>query len=120
MDYPVLMCKRDRSFLMIRKWFLKKIGANGLVNLLAGYDNKSAYALCTLAVAKSSKDDVIVMEGKTNGRIVEPRGSFEWGWDSIFEPQGYDRTYAEMTDDEKLGLSHNSRAMEQLQNLIKQ
>lgn len=32
--------------------------------------------------------------GRTPGKIVEPRGSRDFGWDPVFEPEGYDKTYA--------------------------
>ena len=45
------------------------------------------------------------------GTIVAPRGQSTFGWDNIFQPKGYEKTYGEMTLDEKNTLSHRSRAI---------
>ncbi|MCX6214770.1 RdgB/HAM1 family non-canonical purine NTP pyrophosphatase [Spirosoma sp.] len=63
-------------------------------------------------------------EGIIEGQIVtEPRGSGGFGYDPVFQPDGYDRTFAEMTIDEKGLISHRSRALAKmityLQNQIK-
>ena len=51
-------------------------------------------------------------EGRIDGRILtEPRGIGGFGYDPIFQPDGYDRTFAEMSVDEKNGMSHRSRAL---------
>jgi XTP/dITP diphosphohydrolase len=51
-------------------------------------------------------------EGTVEGQIIEvPRGSGGFGYDPIFQPDGYDRTFAEMSIDEKNTISHRSRAM---------
>ena len=39
------------------KWFLKKTGHKGLNNLLAAYDDKSAYAQCIFAFTSGKKDE---------------------------------------------------------------
>ncbi|GAB3029794.1 RdgB/HAM1 family non-canonical purine NTP pyrophosphatase [Spirosoma pulveris] len=51
-------------------------------------------------------------EGVIEGQIVTaPRGSGGFGYDPVFLPDGYDRTFAEMTIDEKGLISHRSRAL---------
>lgn len=54
-----------------------------------------------------------VFEGAVEGNIInEKRGTGGFGYDPIFVPKGYDRTFAEMTDQEKNRLSHRARALE--------
>lgn len=57
--------------------------------------------------------------GEVEGTVVyPPRGTSGFGYDPIFQPEGYDRTFGEMTSDEKHGwkpgdefaLSHRARA----------
>ncbi|KAL0485274.1 inosine triphosphate pyrophosphatase [Acrasis kona] len=96
------------------KWFLDKTGHDGLNKILAGYEDKSAYALCTLSFVKSSKDEPNVFLGKTHGKIVPARGPNSFGWDPIFLPDGFDKTYAELDKDTKNSISHRYRAFEQL------
>ncbi|KAG9447639.1 hypothetical protein H6P81_013767 [Aristolochia fimbriata] len=93
------------------KWFLQKIGHEGLNNLLKAYDDKSAYAMCIFSLALGPNEEPVSFVGKTMGKIVLPRGPPDFGWDPIFEPDGYQLTYAEMPKDEKNKISHRSRAL---------
>lgn len=98
------------------KWFLKKLGPGGLTRLLTGWEDKSAEAVCTFAYCDGEcKDlDVIMFQGITKGTIVEPRGSKDFGWDCIFKPEGFSKTYGEMTKEEKNHISHRYKAVEKL------
>jgi XTP/dITP diphosphohydrolase len=59
-----------------------------------------------------------LFEGRVFGDIVEPRGTAGFGYDPLFKPEGHDRTFGEMTAQEKhgvdwrsgQGLSHRARA----------
>jgi XTP/dITP diphosphohydrolase len=52
-------------------------------------------------------------EGKVEGVITEePRGSEGFGYDPVFLPEGFDRTFAEMSQSEKAGISHRGRAVQ--------
>eukprot|EP00256_Glycine_max_P065282 XP_025979877.1 inosine triphosphate pyrophosphatase isoform X2 [Glycine max] len=93
------------------KWFLQKLGHEGLNNLLMAYDDKSAYALCVFSFAAGSNSEPITFSGKTPGKIVPPRGPNDFGWDPIFEPDGYDQTYAQMPKEEKNKISHRSKSL---------
>jgi inosine triphosphate pyrophosphatase len=95
------------------KWFLEKTGPEGLVDALAAYDDKSAEALCVLAYATGPTDETPrTFVGRTRGRIVRPRGSRDFGWDCVFEPEGRAETYAEMDAATKNSISHRYRAFE--------
>ncbi|XP_022852847.1 inosine triphosphate pyrophosphatase [Olea europaea var. sylvestris] len=93
------------------KWFLEKIGHEGLNNLLMAYEDKSAYALCVFSLSLGPNADPITFLGKTAGKIVPLRGPKDFGWDPIFQPDGYDQTYAEMPKEEKNKISHRSQAL---------
>ncbi|KAL2242552.1 UNVERIFIED_CONTAM: Inosine triphosphate pyrophosphatase, partial [Sesamum indicum] len=84
-----------------------------LNNLLMAYEDKSAYALCVFSLALGPNTDPITFLGKTQGMIVPPRGPNDFGWDPIFQPDGYDKTYAEMAKEEKNKISHRYRALAQ-------
>ncbi|KAF4367279.1 hypothetical protein G4B88_026786 [Cannabis sativa] len=96
------------------KWFLEKIGHAGLNNMLMAYEDKSAYALCVFSLALGPKAEPITFLGKTPGKIVPPRGPTDFGWDPIFQPDGYEQTYAEMPKEEKNKISHRFRALAQV------
>ena len=54
-------------------------------------------------------------EGIVEGQIqTAPRGSGGFGYDPIFQPDGYDRTFAEMSLAEKNAISHRARALEKM------
>lgn len=57
-----------------------------------------------------------IFEGVAPGRLVwPPRGQLGHGYDPIFVPDGHDRTYAEMTADEKNAISHRAEAFRKLE-----
>lgn len=93
------------------KWFLEKIGHEGLNNLLMAYEDKSAYALCVFSLALGPNADPITFVGKTMGKIVPARGPNDFGWDPVFQPDGYQQTYAEMPKEEKNKISHRYKAL---------
>ena len=74
----------------------------------------SARFVCALALAQPG-GEVEVYEGEARGVIVwPPRGTQGFGYDPIFQPNGLDRTFGEMSHDEKLPMTHRARAFEKL------
>lgn len=56
-----------------------------------------------------------LFEGKIEGHILPQRkGEKGFGYDPIFVPEGYDRTFAEMEMSEKTAISHRTRAVEKM------
>ncbi len=63
---------------------------------------------------------ILVSEGEVVGRIAEePRGSGGFGYDPIFVPEGFNKTFAEMEPSEKHKISHRGRALRNLVELLK-
>ena len=62
--------------------------------MVSGFEDKTGYAMCIIAYMAGDLKQPILFIGKTNGSIVEPRGSRDFGWDPVFEPEGYNQTYA--------------------------
>jgi inosine triphosphate pyrophosphatase len=58
--------------------------------------------------------EVKIFEGRTEGSIVTPRGKRDFGWDPVFQPEGFQLTYAEMDADTKNSISHRGRALQKL------
>ena len=57
----------------------------------------------------------IIAEGRWHGRIAEtPAGDGGFGYDSLFIPDGFDITAAQMTRDEKQSSSHRALALNAL------
>lgn len=67
-----------------------------------------------MAFSPGPSEKVVLFTGKTEGAIVEPRGSRDFGWDPCFQPDGFSLTYAEMSKDVKNSISHRYRAIEKL------
>ena len=61
-----------------------------------------------------------LFEGIVEGRIAhQPSGAEGFGYDPLFIPDGYDKTFAEMTADEKNAVSHRGRAVRKLEEFLK-
>ena len=45
-------------------------------------------------------------------QIVPARGPLDFGWDPVFEPEGFTQTYAELPKDTKNTISHRFRSLE--------
>jgi XTP/dITP diphosphohydrolase len=56
-----------------------------------------------------------LFDGACEGKIIlEPRGQNGFGYDPLFVPNGFDKTFAELGDDVKNKISHRSKALEKL------
>ncbi len=77
-------------------------------------EQRSARFYCVAALVLADGGMEIV-EGECRGRILEaPRGAGGFGYDPIFQPEGYEISMAELPEDEKNALSHRGRAFAQL------
>jgi len=101
------------------KWFLEGIGHEGLNNLLMAYEDKSAYAQCIFSYSKGPGEEPIVFVGRTEGKIVPARGPLDFGWDPVFQPDGYDKTYAELDKEIKNSISHRGRSLAKVKDYFK-
>ncbi|MFO7871347.1 MAG: XTP/dITP diphosphatase [Kiritimatiellia bacterium] len=82
-----------------------------LLRETAGAENRRARFKCALALA-SPDGTCRVLEGKCEGVITEtPRGENGFGYDPLFIPEGYSRTFAEMEPQEKNSISHRAAAL---------
>ncbi len=81
---------------------------------LQGFEDKSAYFICVLALAWPD-GHVETFEGRINGQIVEPaRGLNGFGYDPIFIPNGYNITFGEFDPEVKTAIAHRAIAFNQL------
>lgn len=108
--------------------------------MLAAYEDKSAYALCVFSFSRGPEHEPITFEGRTEvsyigtyrtimlflttivtqGKIVPARGPTNFGWDPVFEPAGYDKTYAELDKEVKNSISHRYRSLAKLKEYLLQ
>ncbi|KIX10364.1 RdgB/HAM1 family non-canonical purine NTP pyrophosphatase [Rhinocladiella mackenziei CBS 650.93] len=94
------------------KHFLEALGHEGLNNMLAAYEDKTAFAVCTFAYSAGPGHEPILFQGRTQGKIVPARGPAVFGWDAVFEHDGL--TYAEMDKVTKNRISHRGKALAKL------
>jgi XTP/dITP diphosphohydrolase len=74
-------------------------------------EKRSAQFRCVIALAQNAKL-LGVFEGFVEGKIVDPpRGSGGFGYDPIFEPKGFEQTFAEMAPELKNKISHRAKAI---------
>ncbi len=102
------------------KDFLKKLGTKGLYKLIDGFEDKTAYSQCIFGLIAKKGDKGELFIGKTPGKIVDPRGPNNFGWDPVFEPEGFDKTYAELESETKNKISHRSKALAKLIDYLKE
>jgi XTP/dITP diphosphohydrolase len=78
----------------------------------SGAGSRAARFRCVLARARQGKV-LGIFEGAVEGIIVSAaRGAEGFGYDPIFQPRGYDRTFSELSAREKNTLSHRARAIQ--------
>lgn len=88
----------------------KTIGNEGILTLLSGAKDRSAWFETGIAYADA--DGIRVFVGRIDGTVVNPKGEKGFGYDPIFSVG--DKTLAEMSDDEKNQVSHRSRGLRAL------
>ncbi len=80
-----------------------------LKNLQTIDDKRARFVCCMAAIAG---DKVIQKEGYVYGRLIDkPIGSNGFGYDPVFVPEGYDKTFAQMPAKIKNSLSHRKAAL---------
>ena len=90
-----------------------------LLQKLKGVEDRSARFKCVLAYI-DEKARLHRFEGTVNGSILqEQRGSGGFGYDPLFVPEGYEKTFAEMPDREKNAVSHRTMALTKLAAFLK-
>ncbi len=91
------------------KWFVEHLGPQGMATALSAFDNRRAHAVCCLGYTEDGETQHY-FKGEVRGLIVDPRGSFQFGWDPIFQPEGASQTFGEMSSAEKQKMSMRGRA----------
>ncbi len=85
----------------------------------SGKSTRKAHFSCCMALAYPN-EKTMIFEGRVDGNISQtPSGNGGFGYDPIFIPEGFDKTFAELGEDIKNKMSHRSRALEKLINKIK-
>lgn len=72
-------------------------------------------------VCWKNADEAFYFEGIVKGEITEARrGNAGFGYDAVFVPEGFNKTFAEMKMEEKNQLSHRAKAVKKLITFLKE
>ena len=89
-----------------------------LLREMKGKANRKACFKTVIALILDGQEHLF--EGRVDGHIIEDqRGVSGFGYDPVFLPDGYGRTFAEMCEEEKNGISHRGRAMRKMMEFLK-
>ncbi|MGN0855080.1 MAG: RdgB/HAM1 family non-canonical purine NTP pyrophosphatase [Kiritimatiellia bacterium] len=89
-----------------------------LLKNLTGVTERTANFACAIALVDPRGRERVVM-GRCFGHIAETaRGTAGFGYDPLFIPDGYDRSFADLTAEEKNAISHRGRALAKVRRLI--
>lgn len=98
---------------------------NVLLQKLEGKDNRKAHfktVICLVGFNSefSIPNSALFFEGIVEGSITTERSGAEgFGYDPIFKPEGYDKTFAELGNEIKNDISHRARAVAKLAEFLK-
>ena len=99
------------------KWFECAVGCEGMLKMLQSFEDRDATAVCCFAVHDGK--NIRITRGEIQGTIATKiRGGNGFGWDVLFIPDGYQRTFAEMLPRDKNAISHRKKALENLKILL--
>ena len=97
------------------------IGLDGILKLMKSVpeEKRTAQFQSVFAYATPNGESKLFI-GTCNGKIkTEKRGNKGFGYDPIFEPMGYKKTFAEMNTETKNNISHRAKSLEKLTSFLK-
>ncbi len=81
-------------------------------------ENRLAYFMTVFCII--SQNGAFYLDGKAEGNITkQPKGVEGFGYDPVFLPHGFNKTFAEMTHEEKNQISHRHKAVQKLINFVR-
>lgn len=93
------------------KFFAEELDYDGLCQLLEGKEDRSAVVCACIALYDGI--DMRVFAGECDGTIAyTPHEGEGFGFDCIFIPEGYGKTWSEMDNEVKDKMSHRARALQ--------
>ena len=98
-------------------YVMDTLGCEGILKLMNGVEDRKARFECVIGFLNEEK---MLFKGISEGKITEEmKGGGGFGYDPIFEPLEIDKTFAQMSTEEKNMISHRGNAMEKFLNYIK-
>jgi len=100
----------------LSKWLETTAGNDKIVKMLTPFKNKKAYA--ETAICYYDGKICKIFSGQVHGKIVNPRGTNGFGWAPIFEVPETNKTFAEMTEEEKAPYSMRRKAFDKMAKIM--
>lgn len=88
-----------------------------MFNIVEKLGNTKAVARTILGYARTS-EEIYYFDGFIRGNIISPNEKSGFGWDPIFQPEGYFRSFSELTQEEKNKISMRRIALNKLNEFI--
>lgn len=89
-----------------------------VLNEMEGVENRKAYFITVLCYY--DENDAQYFDGRAHGNLLTVnKGHKGFGYDPIFVPQGYEKTFAEMNPEDKNQISHRKQALDLFLNFLK-
>lgn len=96
------------------RYIYDTIGLKGVLRQMEDVENRKCTFRCVLGLLTESGEKQKFV-GECSGTLIkEMRGKGGFGYDPIFIPHGFEKTFAELSSDEKNSISHRGRAMRKL------
>lgn len=91
-----------------------------LLKAMEGKKDRRAKFVCAAAIAYRG-EEVRTFVGEVKGVIADaPSGTNGFGYDPVFIPDGFNKTFAELTDEEKNAISHRGNAMRAVADFLRE
>lgn len=92
-----------------------------LLKEMEGFEAKDRKASFFTVIALITEEgEVVTVKGECKGKIgLSPKGNNDFGYDPLFIPEGYDKTFAELDGQVKNEISHRAHALEEIKKTLK-
>lgn len=98
------------------KYFIQTLGAEKTVSLIKGKNTKTKV---TDAIAIYDGKNLKIFKGTIYGHLVaKSQGKHGFGFDFVFVPAGFNKTYSQMSPAEKNKISHRGKALQKLKKYL--
>jgi non-canonical purine NTP pyrophosphatase (RdgB/HAM1 family) len=99
------------------KWFHKELGNEGLCRMLDIYENRNAFS--EVMYGLHTGHDIHLFHSSIKGSIsMKPQGDEVFGYDPIFIPDGFEKTWAEMSQGELDNTSMRKNALKEMEEFL--
>ncbi|VTZ67796.1 Ham1-like protein, putative [Plasmodium chabaudi chabaudi] len=98
------------------KWMQKALGCEGIAEAVLKLGNTKCQVVCVYSAYDG--ENMRSFKGTTQGSITSPKGADGFGWDKIFMPENLDKTFGEITFEEKQKYSPRFKAFYKLKEFL--